>query len=92
MVSGEIAHQGLEEWSRVVGLSLEDVLVALPLQFSIGPYLIAQLLGNDCGEGLENALLTEVPASILCTEDHDQLVDARALCGPDLGRSVSPLF
>ena len=73
VVFGDVAHQGLEERSCVVHFSLEDVLVPslrFP-SFSIFIYLIAHLLGNDCCEGLENALFIEVPSRILCNEDHD---------------------
>ena len=52
VVSGDVAHQGLEERSYVVGLSPEEVLVAARL--------LAHLFGNDRGEGLKNALLVEV--------------------------------
>lgn len=79
MASADVAGQGLEERRCVRSLSLEDVLVP-------SPFPVAQLLGDDGGKGLENALLVEVPAGILGLEEYDEVVDASVLGGPDGGR------
>ena len=52
-------------------LSPED----LPVSFDF----LAQLLGDDCGEGLEDALFAEVPIRMLQLEDQDEIVDASML-------------
>ena len=80
MASADVARQGLEERCCVGGLSPEDVLVPTII------FPVAQLLGDDGGKGLENALLAEVPAGVLRLEEYDEVVDASVLGGPDAGR------
>ena len=60
---GNVARQGLEEGIVKVLLGLEDILVAWGL--------LAHFSGNELGEGIDSALLGEVPAGTLGKENLD---------------------
>ena len=51
----------------------------LPVSFR----LLAELLGDDSSEWLENALFVEVPVIMLQLEHQDQIVDASMLIAVD---------
>ena len=75
MAPGNVARQGLEEGMLKVHLGPEDFLVARAL--------LAHFPGNELGEGIDGALLGEVPAGTLGKEDLDYVVEATVFIGID---------